>query len=318
MSMASPSALAEVDLSEEVVRGRVLRTFQGDVPDFFYRVLIPHFLSRFFTFPLITASELIAFARSRGTHIPEPPAGSNFCCLIVLSMGWSWAPFFAQMLLEEALEKAGAEYGADARVIDRGPTPSFIMMSLLLWVFIDDYLGAILEPCDLSLEDSRVKEEAARVKGVLNKQDIPIHKEEFGEGAKATIGVQITESPHVIRPIPNKMRELMMASAFAARMRLVLAEEIRILIGGWTWFFMTSRMCFSIFGSIYAFVHKNLEKGRVPWWPSARQELICAISMGPCVKQDMTRKLSDRVFMSDASLEGFGAVDGRFPLVVIR
>ena len=44
ISMASPSVLGELELTEEVTRGRVLYTFQGDVPDFFYRLRPPPLL----------------------------------------------------------------------------------------------------------------------------------------------------------------------------------------------------------------------------------------------------------------------------------
>ena len=55
ISMASPSVLGELDLTEEVTRGRVLFTFQGDVPDFFYRLRTPPLLWPFMVLPGITA-----------------------------------------------------------------------------------------------------------------------------------------------------------------------------------------------------------------------------------------------------------------------
>ena len=47
--LGSPSVLSELDLSDDILDGRTLGSFQGDVPDWFYRLRWPEALAQYFT-----------------------------------------------------------------------------------------------------------------------------------------------------------------------------------------------------------------------------------------------------------------------------
>lgn len=305
VAMASPSAIAELDLSEGVTHGKVLRTWQGDVPDYFYRVLLPASLWPFFVFPIITTAELISYAAAQGVTIPAPRAEEVFVCLAVMSMGWSWAPFFAQLMLEEAVEKADEDLHPHAKVQDRAPTPSLAEFAIIWWAFIDDYLGATLED-SAGNGDGEAEKRAEKMKAGLGSQGIPVHKDETGTSARATIGVHITSPPHRLGPVHMKLLELILATTHLCRVAVATAEQVRVWVGIWTWMFMTFRPAFSIFSATYAWVQRNLKAGKTRLWDAVVAELATAVSVAPLLVTELTAAWSRLVFQTDASLEGFG------------
>ena len=77
VAMASPTILGELELTEEITRGRVLFIFQGDIPDYFYRLRTPPVLWRYMVLPGISATEFAKYAATQGVTIELPP-GARF------------------------------------------------------------------------------------------------------------------------------------------------------------------------------------------------------------------------------------------------
>ena len=76
-----------VEVSKQVLRDGFLVAWTADVPDFFYRLMLPEALSAHFTLKGLTAQELGEFLNI------EVPAGACYVALTVVPMGWNWAPF---------------------------------------------------------------------------------------------------------------------------------------------------------------------------------------------------------------------------------
>ena len=64
--LGSPSALSELELTEDILDGRVLGSFQGDVPEWFYRLRWTEGLAEYFALEDVDAWELFRFAQDRG------------------------------------------------------------------------------------------------------------------------------------------------------------------------------------------------------------------------------------------------------------
>ena len=314
--MASPSVLGELELTEEVTRGRVLYTFQGDVPDFFYRLRTPPLLWPFMVLPGVTAEEFRAYAATRGVTVTHPP-GARYLCLVVLAMGWTWAPYLAHTCLEEELETVSDEWQARARARDRHPAPSFREVDLIHWAFMDDHLGALLR-FEGPEGETEAGAKADAVIDAFRRDGLPVHKEQRGVGADATIGVCLDGRAMQLVPVPGKMAELMEATAHVCRTRRATAEEIRRLVGRWSWNLLVVRLLYSVFSATYRFVMANLEKGVVTIWENAVEELSAAVALGPLIAVDLAAVLSENVYQTDASLEGFGVVSGTFPEEEVR
>ena len=69
----------------------------------YYRLGLPQELLRFFAFPFIRASDLIAALAEMGVVAAEKPNPQDFVCLRVLAMGWNWACYLAQATLMDVL-----------------------------------------------------------------------------------------------------------------------------------------------------------------------------------------------------------------------
>ena len=64
--LGSPLSISYVDLSEDITKGRVPTSCQGDLPDFFYRLALPIWLLKWFVFDGVTPAELYAYVASEG------------------------------------------------------------------------------------------------------------------------------------------------------------------------------------------------------------------------------------------------------------
>ena len=71
--LGSPAGLGLLELSPDMLRERTIGTYQGDVPDMFFRIGIPKELAAWFVLPDLEPLELVKFARSRGVELPAPP-----------------------------------------------------------------------------------------------------------------------------------------------------------------------------------------------------------------------------------------------------
>ena len=89
-----------MDLSDDIVTDQVqLVAWQGDIPNFVYKLEIPEGLSQYFCLEGVTARELFS---SLGVEAPPGTVG-NKLAIKVVSMGWSWAPYFVQVAAEDVL-----------------------------------------------------------------------------------------------------------------------------------------------------------------------------------------------------------------------
>ena len=92
-NLANAANFAYVDLSSDVLSDdSQLVAWQGDIPNFVYKLEIPEGLSEFFCLEGVSARELGL----------ETTVG-NKLAIKVVSMGWSWAPYLAQTAAEDVL-----------------------------------------------------------------------------------------------------------------------------------------------------------------------------------------------------------------------
>ena len=74
-SLANGAGFGFVDLSSDVLEGRRLTSFAGDIPDYFYRLEIIEGLSEFFCLAGITAQELASLV-----GVEPPPRTHRWSC----------------------------------------------------------------------------------------------------------------------------------------------------------------------------------------------------------------------------------------------
>ena len=96
--LANASNFAYIDLSPEVILDGELQSWQGDIPNFFYRLQLPESLTEYFVLAGVTAEKLCT-----ELGLPPPEAGRDKVAIRVCCMGWSWAPYLAQTCAEDVI-----------------------------------------------------------------------------------------------------------------------------------------------------------------------------------------------------------------------
>ena len=90
LAMGSAAALCGVDLSSGVCGDLEVASFVRDVPDFFYKLLLPEALWPYFGFDGVTGGELRLHLRKLGRqNLVERLGGRACACLRVLPMGFA-------------------------------------------------------------------------------------------------------------------------------------------------------------------------------------------------------------------------------------
>ena len=94
--MAGPSALSSLSFREGVEQGGKFDGCCGDLPHFFYTLLLPRAFARFFVMQLVTTAKLREALLAEGWSgvLPDPKRGRRVG-LQVVAMGWSWAGIVA-------------------------------------------------------------------------------------------------------------------------------------------------------------------------------------------------------------------------------
>jgi hypothetical protein len=100
LPMGSPAAFGWVELESSPAGGLSFFSAVGDLPDYYYRLLLPPALYPWFCIPLILIEDLVSFAKERGITIRAPGPGERFLALRVPAMGFSWACWMAHTALQ--------------------------------------------------------------------------------------------------------------------------------------------------------------------------------------------------------------------------
>ena len=164
-------------------------------------------------------------------------------------MGWSWAVFLAHNLLTDIIDDDGDSQTA---LVQHGkPTPQYDRFSLIRWLYIDDYTGAILRE-EKSLEGDLV-EYAARDRNKLNQAGFPVHKEQIGIGMQEGLGLSIGEDLR-LTVTAEKMKKLVLSTEALAMHPTASPRLLARLLGQWTWAMMLHRCALALFHQAFRFL----------------------------------------------------------------
>ena len=141
-----------------------------------------------------------------------------------------------------SLQQGGLPPSAAEAVEDE--TAEDVGVKLILMLYIDDYIGFTLKGPGEEEEVLRDKEE---VKQLLNGKGLAIHKEDWGEGLSAGVGLTIPAArPYVLRVQSKKLAELILATEALILEEVALPSVMASLVGHWTWTMMVFRPSFAI------------------------------------------------------------------------
>lgn len=87
----------------------------------------------------------------------------------------------------------------------------------------------------------------------------------------------------------------------------VSGDELRVLLGKWSWACLCCRPSFAVFNSVYRFMEVAGSR-EFSLWPSVRNELSCISDIAPLLFASLARPWSEVVVATDASSTGMGVV----------
>ncbi|CAK0897173.1 unnamed protein product [Prorocentrum cordatum] len=306
LSLGSPMAMAELDLSDEITDGRVLQSTWGDVPDYFHRCKSCSELWPYMVFGGVTIPQLLKELKRQGKGVPAVPKGARYLCLVVMLMGFSWSPAICHGALEDLLcDLPGFPRGAQL-VHGRVP-PSFSETAFIYWVFMDDFASMTLQQDEMSEVAEAVREHAGKK---LKEVGLDMHKDGVGAAMPLSLGVTITQRPHRLMAAQEKVKNVIGATKALLDRGRATPTELSRIIGSWVWLAMCCRAAFCMLDACYKFVTKYGDDDQVHiLWESVTNELYMLYHLAPLMYTHLESKWSSSVFATDASEEGLGVVE---------
>ena len=319
--LASPSAMAMIDISEEWNEHVKFQVGSGDLPNYYYTLELPEWISEWFVLPLIGTEDLKNYLRGVGeTSVAEELGSGEFLGMRVPLMGWNWAVPVAQMVLEDLVEDpsnpARDLWEIQSRLIEGGLQTTMTLERPLTYTYIDDF-GAL----GLAMKDEtknaprRLKEQTTRH---IREKGLEVHKEVLEEEA-TILGVAVGGSPPLVKPPREKLWEMVEILWTLARRAKARPHWVETAVATFNWMALIVRLTLSIFEATYQWILENRDQKREVELPEAvRCELAAAAAILPLIQQDLTAPWNLEVMEVDASYEGGGIISTQSNIEELR
>jgi hypothetical protein len=286
-----------------VPRGKKLYIAKADISDFYHRLLMPQSWWAYFALPHLTAAEATAagiritpFVGERGvTEVRE----RWWPCIKTLPMGFSHAVPLAQRLHEHFIDTR-VGWNRDDRITSTSPL--LVGSRARHCAYIDDttIVGTSAPRMRRMLTEYIAAATAAGLEPKASKTVWPCTRAEV-------VGLEIDGIKQSLGVSPTKLRKLCDDTRALLARGVATADDMRRIVGRWTWAMLVRRPSLAVFSSVYRFMECVR---RVPWvlWPTVARELRTAIGLAPLLFTSLTDTWCSHVAATDASMTGQGVV----------
>ena len=287
--LGSVGALAALELGEP----GFMAAAATDVPNFFYALRMPEGFESY----VVLEGVDVQYVRSLlGPLAAEWPADVDALGCTCLPMGFSWAPYLAQRVLEHVVAEAGLA-GETELVHGSG------QVALRKWAtmcYLDDFT-VLVQRATRAAARADAAGLLKQVKEHLAKVGLGSHKDQCGEVLEV-LGVVLDASGDqvTLRPQPAKLALLLAATQEAVRRRSVSARTLQRLVGHWAWWLQLRRPLYSVFQEVYPFMVAAGAGGRVQLPAAVRRELQLMCSLAPLLHCNLSWPVTPVVHMVDA------------------
>ena len=246
VSLATGAALAALELPT----GEYLYTAQGDIADAFYNMALPREWRPYFALPALPFWRL----GLPPAGVPGIRAGSGvWPRLAALPMGWSHALSVCQAVAEDAAAAAGLDPAL--RVVDGQAAPDLKSGTHL--EYVDNFAA-------LALDRETAQGIKDRMVAQLRSSGLPVHEEEDATSCAQLLGWVLDGERGRVAPTQRRSWRLIMATRAILALPTVTVDQLRRLVGHYTFLFMVRRPLLSVFAAVYRFTSKH-GPGRHPW-----------------------------------------------------
>ena len=257
--------------------------------------------------------ELFAALAAEGIHAPELLT-AEAVGVAVLCMGWNWAVWIAQNLLEEILVCDGVpDFSHENSLKHAHPPPVFHPgepgTETAHLEYIDDYAAVVLQPFSSS-EAQRIQDAAGHA---LRSAGLDVHKLQLG-AVVDFLGFDVLLHLRLILPkksdscgVLSKFSLVVLATRYVSWLRRASPHQVEVLLGHWTHYALLQRLLFSILQRVYAFVRGIPPEREVDLPKDVIEELNVLVALAPLVRADLALDWCRTVSMVDAG-PSLGAV----------
>ena len=263
---------------EVPVDGRLLLS-QMDVDNAFYRIRCPPGMNEHFVMPAVKRSHLEAL----GVTLPAGSSVRVSPRLEVLAMGFNWSLYFCQAMVKQCVLRAGIK---EPQLVEDRRVPPCLASEVGSAVYVD---GAAI----IGLHDQVVEKYAVKVLDQLNAAGLLCHDIENHGEEQIFTGLDIRQDG-IIRVQPKRAWRLRLALVHVLQKGRVSGDDLRCLIGHFTWCALLRREALSLVSSVYAFMSAA---GPHTWtlWASVRRELRWMAALIPLLATDTRSIWSDTI-----------------------
>jgi hypothetical protein len=287
-----------------VPRDQTLYIAKADISDFYHRLLMPPSWWRYFALPAMTAAEAKA-----GGIVIRPIDGERlgdvrerwWPCIRTLPMGFSHAVPLAQALHEHFITTHvnGPQFDREERI----SSASSLHIGSVRWcTYIDDLTLLGSDPVAMERMLSRYIS-AAWACGLD-----PKHSKTLLPCTRAeVVGLEIDGVEQTVGVSPTKLQRLCDDTRALLTRGIATTDDMRRIVGRWTWAMLIRRPSLAIFSSVYRYMECAR---RVPFaiWPTVHRELTAAVGLAPLLFTSLSDTWCPHVIATDASMTGQGVV----------
>ena len=308
--LGSGANFTDIDLTDEMLTTKLGSLsepagfgIEMDVSDAFYQFKTPEVAKWFGVNMPMKVCEWAAFGVSIKKVYDEDqhcwhtvsPDTLIYPVIEAMSMGWSWALFFANETISYLARGESPRAAPEFR--ERMVAPQLWSSDALVSTYVDNVsiIGA---------SRSAVLRKADEVTKVFEELQIPVVWSQ-SEPVKQleTVGIILDFDRKVVRNKHSRIWRVYLAGREIARRSRVRGEVVEAWLGHTTFLMRLAPFLLSIFTSIYRFVQISRGK-RYVLWPSVRAEILQACSLIWFARAHLGGKYIHDVDMGDSS--GFG------------
>ncbi|CAK0839763.1 unnamed protein product, partial [Prorocentrum cordatum] len=242
-------------------------------------------------------------------ELPEQlPSAKLYPRLRVVPMGWSWAMWWCQSVMERVAEAAGCD--DDARLRDGRPAPSLDPSCHL--EYVDNFVS-------IGYDAEAVRSAVTRVMTELKRRGLVVTREEHlgdSEGEHAVLGWSITAAGRLSASASRLWRVRLAVRGLLRRGR-ASGRDLERVLGHIILVALVRREGLSIFEASFRFVQKCYHQ-QVPLWSQVRQELMAWDGVAPLPWRDLRAQWSCSVGCVDASPWVLGACEADWDVGAVR
>ena len=234
---------------------------QTDVNTAFYRILAPNGMSEFFILPNVSTQLLLHEGVEVPDHLRHLPNVSPQ--LQVLAMGFSWALYFCQKMVESCVRAAC--FSPETLLMDRHRAPTMTRDSICFGVFVDGV-------CAVGCDRPKVLYAMMAVKATLDAAGLQCSEVEADTSKQVFTSLQLDHKTVVVSLEASRIWRLRRGLQYAARQRHPTGDQVAKSIGHITCCCLLRRPALSLINAGYRFARTfGHRSGRV--WPAVADEL---------------------------------------------